>query len=82
MTIVEQLDEAIRLIEGHGIEVRVECLDEIRGGLCRIGEKARIYLDLASSPLDQLETIMEVLDSLESDGQAIEPDEDQSRRAA
>ena len=82
MTVVEQLDEAIGLLERQGIEVRVEYLDEIPGGLCRVGEKARVYLDLASSPLDQLETVMEVLSDLNSASEQTTNPEDQSRRAA
>ena len=64
MTIIEQLDEAIRLAERQGVEVLVEFLGETPGGYCRVGQKARVYLDLAASPAEHLDTMMDVLATL------------------
>ncbi len=64
MAIVQQLEEAIELAKAQGILVRTECLDETPGGLCRVGDKQYIYLDLADSPAEQLQIVSAALASL------------------
>jgi len=48
MDSLQILDELMRLLEAHGVTIRMEFLDESQGGLCRVGEKQVLFLDRCS----------------------------------
>lgn len=61
MHTVELLDEALRLANRIGYQVRQEWLGGNGGGGCEIRGRRWIFLDLALSPADQLELVLETL---------------------
>ncbi len=60
MHTVELLDRALRAAEGLGYRVRQDWLDGPGAG-CEIKGQKWLFLDLASSPLDQLDIVAGVL---------------------
>lgn len=82
MAVVEQLDDAINQAQRQGIDVRIEYLEEIPGGLCRVGYNVRIYLDLASPPAEQLELLTQALATLAGEQAPTAKGDEQSRSAA
>lgn len=61
MHTVELLDEALRLAAGLGYHVRQEWLGGHGGGGCELKGRRWLFLDLALSPKDQLELVLETL---------------------
>ena len=61
MHTVALLKEAIFAAEGLGYSIRQEWLDGSGGGACEIGGKKWLFLDLALSPLEQLDQVIEAL---------------------
>ncbi len=59
--IVRQLNAFIDLAKDRGIEIRHELLEGGGGGICQIRGKPCLFLDLASGPAEQLETIRRTL---------------------
>ncbi|HVU90128.1 MAG TPA: hypothetical protein VHD36_22545 [Pirellulales bacterium] len=60
MHTVELLERALRAAEGLGYRVRQDWLDGPGAG-CEIKGEKWLFLDLASSPLDQLDVVAGVL---------------------
>lgn len=75
MNTLDVLEEALSLAERSGFEVRREWLEETTGGVCRIGSKWVLYVDL-SLPID--EQLAQVVKSLNLTGQVL-PDSNTSR---
>jgi hypothetical protein len=61
MHTVDLLDRALRAVEGLGYRVRQELLDGTGSGACMIKGQKWLFLDLASSHLDRLHVVAEVL---------------------
>ena len=61
MHTVELLDEALTLAGEMGYRIRTEWLDGSGGGDCEIGGQKWIFLDLALSPVEQLEQVLDTL---------------------
>jgi hypothetical protein len=51
---VDLLEEALKLAEDSGFEVRREWLGESTGGACRLGAKWLLFVDLSLPADDQL----------------------------
>ena len=58
---VELMEHAIATAKRLGWQIRYENLGEVGGGACEIGGKKWIFVDLALSPLDQLEQVLGAL---------------------
>ncbi|MFN3192963.1 MAG: hypothetical protein ACE361_20810 [Aureliella sp.] len=58
---VDLLEEAIQAAMNLGIEVRQEWLGEQGGGLCRLGNRWILYVDLSMGASDQLEQVLKGL---------------------
>ncbi|MHB1033552.1 MAG: hypothetical protein ACYC35_01475 [Pirellulales bacterium] len=58
---VELLDEAIDLAKRLGFTVREEWLGGHGGGACEIKGRKCLFLDLALSPVEQLDQVAEAL---------------------
>ena len=61
MHTVELLNEALKLAVQIGYQVRQEWLGGSGGGGCEIKGRRWIFLDLALSPADQLESVLQTL---------------------
>jgi hypothetical protein len=61
MHTVELLAEALDLVARLGWQVRQEWLDGNGGGLCELRGRKTFFLDLALSPADQLEGVLDAL---------------------
>lgn len=51
------VDEAIRVLEAQGFEIRYEHLGGAGTGYCQLGEKRWVVVDVAQSAEDQLEQL-------------------------
>lgn len=61
MHCVDLLEEAILLAQTCGFEVRQEWLGERGGGVCRIGEKQVLFVDLSLTAQEQLDQTVTAL---------------------
>ncbi|MCA9103512.1 MAG: hypothetical protein R3C10_24215 [Pirellulales bacterium] len=61
MQTVERLDQLVRLARRLGYTVRQEWLGGNGGGVCELRGKKHLFLDLANSASEQLDTVVEVL---------------------
>ena len=61
MHTADLLDHALRAAEGLGYKIRQEWLGGSGGGDCEIQGQKWIFIDLALSPPDQLQLVVEVL---------------------
>jgi len=61
MKIVEQLEKCLDLARQVGYGIRHEWLDGDGGGACEIGGKRWIFVDLAQSPAEQLDRVIEAI---------------------
>ena len=61
MHTVEQLQEALALAEALGYGIRHEWLDGGSGGSCEIAGRKWLFVDLALSPLEQLDQVVSAL---------------------
>jgi hypothetical protein len=61
MHTVHLLDEALRAAERLGYQVRHEWLGGAGGGSCEIKGRRLLFVDLALSPADQLERVIDTL---------------------
>jgi len=55
---VDILEDALRLAMNSGVEVRQEWLNEKGGGLCRIGKRRVLFVDLSLTATEQLEQVL------------------------
>ncbi len=55
---IDVLEEAIGLAQMSGIEVRHEWLAESTGGICRIGTKQVLFVDLSLTAQEQLQQVI------------------------
>lgn len=62
---VDLLEEALRLAMNSGFQIRQEWLSEQGGGLCRLGERWVLFVDLSLSAQEQLENVVRALRSNE-----------------
>lgn len=58
---VELMEEAEALASRLGWRIRRECLGETAGGGCEIGGRKWIFVDLALSPIEQFDQVIEAL---------------------
>lgn len=68
MHTVEMLDRALRHIQQAGYTVRQEWLGGAGGSDCEIRGRRYLFLDLAQSPAEQLQSVLEVLKRLQEAG--------------
>jgi hypothetical protein len=61
MHVVDLLEEALGVAMNSGFEVRQEWLNENGGGLCRLGQRRMLFVDLSLTAHEQLEQIIESL---------------------
>lgn len=61
MHAVDLLDEALKVAECFGVEVRRQWLGEVAGGVCRIGNRWVLFANLSLSTEEQLEQVVEAL---------------------
>ena len=61
MHTVELLKEAIATAELLGYRIRYEWLDGVGGGPCKIGGQQIVFVDLALSPREQFDQVLEAL---------------------
>ena len=61
---VERMEAAIALAQSVGWKVRYEYLGEVGGGACEIAGQKWIFIDLALTPFEQFD---QVIDALKSD---------------
>ena len=61
---VERMEAAIALAQRIGWKVRYEFLGEVGGGACEIAGNKWIFIDLALTPYEQFD---QVIDALKSD---------------
>lgn len=62
MHTVDLLDRALAAARSMGFTVREEWLDGQCGGACEIRGKRTLFIDLALSPREQLEQVLEALE--------------------
>ncbi|MEZ6135692.1 MAG: hypothetical protein R3C53_12350 [Pirellulaceae bacterium] len=67
---VDLLEEALRLADQAGFEIRQEWLPGATGGLCRIGDRQILYANLSLTAEEQLE---QVTASLRNSERFVEP---------
>ena len=65
MHTVELLEQALSAAEHAGFSVRQDWFGTGRGGNCQIKGQRWIFLDLSQSPLEQLDTVLEALGTVE-----------------
>ena len=86
MRIVEQLEQCLDLARQVGYGIRHEWLDGSGGGACEIGGKKWIFVDLAQTPAEQLDQVVEAIHGEPALAKIGVPDDVQSlfdgRRAA
>lgn len=58
---IDLMDEAVALAERLGWRMRQEYLGEVGGGPCEIGGRKWIFVDIALSPPEQFEQILDAL---------------------
>jgi hypothetical protein len=61
MSTVELLEQALALAKRLGYAIRQEWLGGSGGGACEIKGKKLLFLDLAQTPLDHLDQVLEML---------------------
>ena len=61
MHTVELIEEALKLAAGLGYQIRTEWLGVAGGGDCEINGQKWIFIDLAMSPTEQLDELVETL---------------------
>lgn len=55
------LEEARHLARELGYEIREEPLGDLPGGPCRVGDRARVLLNIAHAPAEQLAVLVAAL---------------------
>ena len=60
---VQRMEAAIALAQQIGWNIRYEYLGEVGGGACQIAGKKWIFIDLALTPYEQFEQVIETLKS-------------------
>ncbi len=63
MHTVELLSEALSLAESLGYGIRHEWLGGTSGGLCEIAGQRWLFVDLALNPIEQLDQVIQGLQS-------------------
>jgi len=58
---VELMEQAIALAQQLGWQVRYEHLGEVGGGACQFAGKKWIFVDLALTPYEQYEQVLDAL---------------------
>ncbi len=66
MHTVERLEQALRLADALGFTVRQEWLGGATAGACELQGRRWLFVDLALSPSEQLEQVLDALDSIAS----------------
>lgn len=61
MRIVEQLEQCLSIAHQIGYDVRHEWLDGDGGGACEFGGKKWLFVDLAKTPAEQLDQVIEAM---------------------
>ena len=61
MRIVEQLEQCLDLARHIDYSIRHEWLDGSGGGACEIAGKKWIFVDLAQTPAEQLDQVIEAI---------------------
>ena len=68
MSIITQLEQSIESARQQGCDVRFDWFGGTGGGICQVNGKKVLFIDLALSPVEQLERVRLALDSDTSTG--------------
>ena len=71
---VQRMEAAIALAQRIGWKVRYENLGEVGGGACEIAGQRWIFIDLALTPFEQFDQVIEALKSDAAIHNAVVPD--------
>jgi hypothetical protein len=82
MDTVERLEEALAAARRSGFQIRMEWLGGDGGGDCEIQGKKWIFIDLANSPAEQLEQVLQALERAGASASAAESGSRPRRRTA
>ena len=70
----EELSQLINIAQNMGVEVRQHAMGGQMGGMCRLGEKQVIFVDLTADVATQVDQMVEALRTLpEIENQFISP---------
>ena len=58
---IELLEQACGALKQLGYQLRSEPLDGNEGGVCEFGGRKWLFLDVAATPAEQLQAVLEVL---------------------
>ena len=61
MHTVELLEQSLNVVQQLGYSIRHEWLDGDGGGVCEFGGKKWVFVDLAQSADEQLESVVEAI---------------------
>ena len=68
MSIITQLEQSIESARHQGYDVRFDWFGGTGGGICQVNGKKVLFIDLALSPVEQLERVRLALGSDPSTG--------------
>ena len=57
MSIISQLDQSIEVARQQGYDVRFDWFGGTGGGVCQVNGKKVLFIDLAITPIEQLEVV-------------------------
>ena len=63
MSLITQLEQSIESARHQGYDVRFDWFGGTGGGICQVNGKKVLFIDLALSPVEQLERVRLALDS-------------------
>ena len=63
MSIIAQIDHWIEIARGLNYEVRYDYFGGTGGGVCEIGGRKCLFIDLALTPIDQLEVVRSAIEN-------------------
>ena len=63
MSLITQLEQSIESARQQGYDIRFDWFGGTGGGICQVNGKKVLFIDLALSPVEQLERIRVALDS-------------------
>ena len=63
MSIIAQLEQSIEVARQQGYHIRFDWFGGTGGGVCQVNGKKVLFIDLALSPIEQLERVRSALDN-------------------
>lgn len=68
MSLITQLEQSIESARQQGYDIRFDWFGGTGGGICQVNGKKVLFIDLALSPVEQLERVRLALGSAPSTG--------------